>query len=65
MAKKKSTKKSTSSKKPAELYWHYVIPCVVGGAIVWFFTGSIQLAIIVLVAVLIGNYVGSKMMGRK
>lgn len=38
--------------------WHFIAPCVIGGAIAWVFTGSITLAVIVLFAVLIGNYVG-------
>ena len=58
---KKRRVTSKRSNKTSEVYWHFIIPCVIGGAIAWFFSGSVTLAVLVLVAVLIGNYVGYKL----
>ena len=64
MAKKKRRVVS-KSKGTQDLYWHFIVPCVIGGAIAWFFTGSMMLAVMVLLAVLIGNYVGYEIVKKK
>ena len=42
MAKKRTRR--VSSKKNAEFAWHFIVPCVIGGFIAWFFTGSVELS---------------------
>lgn len=62
MAKRKVVR---AKKSTEDLYWHFIVPSVIGGAIAWFFTGSMILAVMVLIAVLVGNYVGYEVVKKK
>ena len=64
MAKKKRAK-ARSNKNSGEVYWHFIVPCVIGGVVAWIFSGSVVLAVFVLLAVLIGNYVGYELIRKK
>jgi hypothetical protein len=48
--------------KDVRIAWHYVVPCMLGGAIALVFSGSWTLAFQVAVAVLIGNYIGYELL---
>ena len=63
MAKRKAVR--TKKAATQDLYWHFIVPCVIGGAIAWFFSGSMILAVMVLIAVLVGNYVGYEVVKKK
>jgi hypothetical protein len=64
MAKKKKGINKKVLNKDIQIAWHYVLPCLLGGAIAWVFSGSLSLAIQVAVAVLIGNYIGQTLSGK-
>lgn len=66
MAKKVTRVKITSKVKPRGVgYEHYLIPSVIGAVIAWFFSDSFVLGVIVFIAVLIGNYIGFKILQKR
>lgn len=67
MAKKKVSVKTVKkvASKDMKVAWHYILPCLLGGVIAWVFSGSLTLAFQVAIAVLIGNYIGQTLSGKK
>jgi hypothetical protein len=59
MARKTSR---TTSKKLG--YEHYLVPSFIGGVIAWYFAESMMLGVFVFLAVLLGNYIGFKMLQK-
>lgn len=60
MASKKKIVRKSPPKK--ESFWNqyreYIVPSAIGGVIAWFFSASLELGIVVFLAVWVGNWVG-------
>lgn len=69
MAKKKVAKKSSSKKSTWDDIWekykYEMVPGMIGGVIALLFSGSLQLGLLVFLAVVVGSWVGHKMLGEK
>lgn len=46
-------------------YKHFVVPSVIGWAVTYILSGSFNLAVVVLVAVFIGNWIGYSVFLKK
>lgn len=68
MPKKKAIRK-TSKKSSWDAIWekykYEIVPALIGGVIALLFSGSLELGIMVFLAVLVGSWVGRKMLGEK
>mgnify|MGYP001612555987 CR=1 FL=1 len=60
MATKAKTKTKTYVRAKEEVveYRRFMIPALIGGAIAWVFSGSLELGALIFVAVFVGNWIG-------
>ena len=63
--KKKVRKAPKKSSNFWEQYKRYIIPSAIAGVIAWFFGRSLELGIVVFIAVWIGNWIGVIVLKKK
>ncbi|MBI2032850.1 MAG: hypothetical protein HYT10_00050 [Candidatus Levybacteria bacterium] len=57
-------KKGTKHQRHTHGYKHYLIPSFIGLVIAWYFSNSMNLALVVFVAVWIGNWASEEILQK-
>lgn len=66
MTKTVKTKVKAAPRQKQSKWMQLFIPSIIGAFIAWFFSGgSVDMTIIVFIAVLVGNWIGYSMLHKK